>query len=1466
MKKKFLLFGMIVMMITLAIAQPPATDWVTFTPTGPTTGTATWDNSPQYMGAGYWYVAISTSSTFPGWGGLGGAVPMSSMDFTGLTPNTTYYVYVSSVETSGWSWRLPTRSNAAQTYWYSGGIGTSGNPYQISSKADLETLSTYVNAGTTYATEYFQQTTNIDFETASLTPIGSPTNSFRGTYDGNGYTISNFSIISGGNYMSLFANLNNGTIKNLGVTGATINAAGNVVAALVGHTYLGTIQDCYVSGCSITGSTYVAGLVGSADSPNTITRCYVSGGTVHGNDTIGGLVGQNAGTISNCYSSTALTATSGGGNMGGLVGKENQSSGASITNCYSSGAVGSGNNVGGLVGYLIGTNNTVNSFWDTETSGQSSSAGGTGKTTAEMKMQSTFTDWDFTTTPIWNINSTDNNGYPHIEWQLPLPIISYSTPPIYIVETAIVPLTPSNSGGAVPAATPGTVSTFAGSGTGGYHDGSGTDAQFAGPGGITLDGAGNFYIADNDNRIRKITSGGEVTTFAGSGDNYQFADGTGILAKFYAPQGVATDASGNVYVADSRNNRIRKITPVGVVTTLAGNSSNGSNNGTGAAASFSWPSDVAVDASGNVYVADLYNHMIRKITPAGVVTTLAGSISNGYHDGTGTSAQFYYPMGIAVDGSGNVYVAEYNNNRIRKITSAGVVTTFAGSGANGSMDGTGINAIISQPIGIAIDAAGNLYVSEQENKIRKITPAGVVTTLAGIGTSGSANGIGASASFKYPANVDVDNSGNIYVADQNNNLIRKISQEGYSISPSLPTGLSFDATTGTISGTPTVASASTSYTITGTNSTGSSTTTISIEVVLAPSALVLTGSTICTSPGGNGTITSSASENLVDYQLYDADNTPIQSSKAGTGAGLTWTGLVAGNGYYVIGTNAVPITSTSNIVDVSTTSGTVWTGVNNSNWSNLLNWSCGVPTNTDNIVIPSAGVTNFPIVDNIFVISSGTPATCKDLTINSGATLTIGAGNALTVYGVTTNNGTFTIKANVAGTASFINNGTIGGAGSFNAEKYLTGTNTAGTPDGRYWYFSSPVNGALSNIFNIAGGSIVKNYYEPSHAWQIVSNATMLVAATGYYARVLSDGNVTFSGTSFFTGDYSPTIIRSGTTDEKRGYNLLGNPYPSFLNWDAANPDPSISHVSRTIWYRTANASDVMVFDTYNETLGVGTNNNGSGAVTKYIPPSQSFWVKEIDEANPSGIITFSNSMRSHRTNIPLKVDQSLNAVLRLKIANGINTDETVIYFNADATNAFDLYDSPKMFAEYPDLPQIYTVVDNEKVVFNGMQDIPSNPSVALGFKTSSANQFTITAFEISGFDALQPIFIRDNFLNITQDLRANPTYSFYSSSIDTTGRFEILFTVDITTSVNDIADDKNILVFADNDQINIILESNDTPGGFVEVYNTLGQMICKQEIVDKATIIRKALSAGTYVVKVQTGKQVVTRKIISAN
>ena len=318
-----------------------------------------------------------------------------------------------------------------------------------------------------------------------------------------------------------------------------------------------------------------------------------------------------------------------------------------------------------------------------------------------------------------------------------------------------------------------TVTTIAGDGRPFFADGPVLSASFRNPLDVAVAEDGTIYVADPlSHRIRKI-AGGQVTTFAGSGIS-DTTNGPGVAAGFKLPDALTIDNDGNLYTLDIDDPRVREVSPGGFVTRYAGTGVEGFADGRADAAQFGEEtSGIASDDNGNIYISDFDNKRIRKVSGTGQVTTIAGNGNDGFIDGNSNMAQFSSPSGIVIDKQGNLFVADLN--RVRKIIPSGIVSTFAGGDSIGYRDGQQGEALFSFIIDMVIDPDGNIYLSD-DNRIRKITPQGLVSTLAG-STAGYQDGDAMSAKFSSPGGLGIDKQGNIYVADINNHRIRKISFE-----------------------------------------------------------------------------------------------------------------------------------------------------------------------------------------------------------------------------------------------------------------------------------------------------------------------------------------------------------------------------------------------------------------------------------------------------------------------------------------------------------------------------------------------------------------------------------------------------------------------------------------------------------------------------------------------------------------
>jgi sugar lactone lactonase YvrE len=450
----------------------------------------------------------------------------------------------------------------------------------------------------------------------------------------------------------------------------------------------------------------------------------------------------------------------------------------------------------------------------------------------------------------------------------------------------------------------GIITTVAGNGTNGFSGDGGlaTNAEFSSPVAVTMDSAGNLFIAEqNNSRVRKVSTNGIITTVAGNGTGAYSGDGGfATNASLYYPSGVAFDAIGNLYIADFENSRIRKVDTNGVITTVAGNGSATYAGDGGAAtnASLYYPFGVAFDASGNLYIADYDNTRIRKVDTNGIITTVAGNGSNGFSGdgGAATNASIRLPSGVAFDASRNLYIADYGNNRIRKVDTNGIITTVAGNGSAtyAGDGGAATNASLSAPNGVALDVFGNLYIADSGNeRIRKVGMNGIITTVLGNGTIGYSGDGGAatSAALYYPPGVVVDSSGNLFIADDFNERIRRVVMATLSYLPTFTLTVN-NITTNNIG----------NYSVIVSSSAGS--VTSSVAVLYMPPFITVQPTNQQALAGNNPSFSVAAfGSGPLDYDWYFSGTNLIQS---GTNSTLALHGVTANNAgnYTVVVTNS----------------------------------------------------------------------------------------------------------------------------------------------------------------------------------------------------------------------------------------------------------------------------------------------------------------------------------------------------------------------------------------------------------------------------------------------------------------------------------------------------------------------------------------------------------------------------------
>ena len=610
-----------------------------------------------------------------------------------------------------------------------------------------------------------------------------------------------------------------------------------------------------------------------------------------------------------------------------------------------------------------------------------------------------------------------------------------------------------------------------------------------------------------------------------------------------------------------------------------------------------------------------------------------------------------------------------------------------------------------------------------------------------------------------------------------------------------------------------------------------------------------------------GTFTTTPTPNTVNNLTINKSSGAVtlnQSLK--TNGALTLT-----SGTLDIGANTLTIAGS-----VSRTNGNIDADAGTLSFDNTNNLSLPASLFSGNIynLAKASGAGTVTLTDNLTVTNELTSAASTGaIIIPSSKVLTVSGTGKATINGTLTNDGTFTLNS---GATLLQGSGSSITGGAYNVKQNITGSGS-GTPSGRFWYVGSPVSGATSAVYDAAGANILKYYSESANAWQeITDNNAALEVGRGYFVQAATGtSELNFTGGTINNNTYTLNVTRNTTTNAFRGYNLLTNPYPSYLDWD----NVTRSNVGTTMWYRAANSGGTMVFDTYNVSAGTGTNNNGAGVVTNFIPPMQSFWVN-VPQGQTTGTVSFGNDQRSHySTGVQglRSSAQDFPAFLRLNLLDGNFVDQTILYLKPDASNTFDEYDSEKMFLG--GVPQFYSTVNAKKLVLNGMKNQKARTSVPLTMELPSSKSYTFQAEEFNIEDGL--ILLEDKQEGVIQDLTINPTYSFFGNTGTNATRFVVHFQlanapilVGGPQALESLGSDEllseNIQIISNNQgKVTIRLDEGFKPEGSIRIFDASGRLVEQTDFNDQETTIQLKEQAGMYFVEVSTGKLMVKKKIV---
>lgn len=543
---------------------------------------------------------------------------------------------------------------------------------------------------------------------------------------------------------------------------------------------------------------------------------------------------------------------------------------------------------------------------------------------------------------------------------------------------------------------------------------------------------------------------------------------------------------------------------------------------------------------------------------------------------------------------------------------------------------------------------------------------------------------------------------------------------------------------------------------------------------------------------------------------------------------------------------------TSAIVQVDLGQNFIWNGSQSTDWNTALNWSPeGVPPETAHIYIPNG--TNDPQL--------------AILTIDCGGSVTLAPGGRLTVSESIHNNGSL----NIDDGATLVQVGTEihTGIGTYHVKQKITGSGGA-TPNGRFWYVGSPMSNSVSSDYNAETSSILKFFNEPTGAWEEINDATTLInVGKGYFVQTGSIDTLEFIGGQLNNGNYTFPLTRTGTTNFYRGFNLVSNPYASYLDFDAVTK----TNILPSIWYRTSDLTQTMVFDTYNSELGVGTSLGGE-VVTQFIPPMQSFWVK-IPTGFTTGSIGLSNSMRSHYVSgfEGLKsTSQNFPVFLRFNLEDGPKKDQLILLMGQQMSASVDEFDTEKMMIS--GYPQLYTNVESMKLVINSLPYSKSKVIVPITLNLPISKSYVFQTEEIQVEDGL--VLLEDKQEQVFQDLSINPCYGFYSNSGVISNRFFIhmnlpngIYSSTSLLSTLLVDNSQQIVpfeIYETNDQ-EIQISLLDTLIGICQlhVFDASGRLVKSKSLIDMETKIQLAEGSGFYFVQLEMNHQIFRKKIIIA-